>query len=1145
MKGRERWILLALVVLLLPVLFLAPSTRAHVARIWRGAVLSSKSVLSLPRSVLSHAMLGDTKNDVITGSSYHNDTSPPLRDMKQAPIGSERKREREANENPRIPSHHIDSPDGAVQSLHAPSLNMPATALNFDGIPFPGVACNCAPPDTDGEVGLTQYVQIVNEGFQVFDKSTGASVLGPSGIETVWQGFGGVCESNGHGDPIVLYDQLANRWVISQFAGSTTITDECVAVSTSSDATGSYNRYGFHLGTNFFDYPKISVWPDAYYMSMNVFNPAGTAFLGPQPFAFDRAKMLAGLPATFVSTGITGGASEDGYLPADLDGSTLPAAGAPGTFVEFPGSGVYKVFHFHADFAVPGNTTFTLFASPAATGFTELCPTARSCVPQLGTTDGLDGIGDRLMHRLAYRNFGDHESVVGNYTVSSGGVAGIRWFELRNVTAGPVTVFQESTYQPDTAWRWMGSAAMDGAGNLALGFSASSSTLNPQIRYAGRLVTDPLNMLGQGEAHLFDGAGSQVGTNNRWGDYSAMSVDPVDDCTFWYTQEYYPAPTTTFNWRTRIGSFRFPGCTPVSPPPTPAVSIHKTADAPSVLVGEQIGFVVTLTNSGTATATGLSFTDNLPSGTGISWSIDGGSTDPGWSVSGSPPAQSLVYSPTTLANGATTHAHVVSATTGASSGTYSNTAGFTTANDGSGTATASVSVSPLFCTVTEGFDDVTNLPNWAMQNNSQPLGTPTGWFQGTTSVFTSQSGAPSSYIAANFADGSGLATISNWLLTPPLILQNGGQLTFWTRTVTSPTFPDRLQVRMSLNGGSTNVGSTATSVGDFTTLLLDINPTYTTSGYPNAWTQFTVTLSGIGAPTNGRLAFRYFVENGGPSGSRSDYIGIDTVQFTCGGTTPTPTSTPTSTPTARRPARPRSRRLRPSRARRPTRRPTRRRARRRARPQSHRLKPSRALRPHGDVRRPAFTSTPTSTATAPPTQTFTSTPTSTATVPPTQTFTRTPTATATVPPTQTFTSTPTSTATVPPTQTFTSTPTATATVPPTQTFTSTPTSTATVLPTQTFTSTPTSTATVLPTQTFTSTPTSTATVPPTQTFTSTPTATATVPPTQTFTSTPTATATVPPTQTFTATSTPTFTPTSTPTLTSTRTFTPTPTPTPT
>jgi len=175
----------------------------------------------------------------------------------------------------------------------------------------------------------------------------------------------------------------------------------------------------------------------------------------------------------------------------------------------------------------------------------------------VGGSDKLDGIGDRLMYRLAYRRFRDgHESLVGNYTVKSSNVAGIRWFELRGVTAGPVTVFQESTYQPDTTWRWMGSIAMDRFGNMALGFSASDATIHPQIRWAGRLATDPLNTLAQGEAHVFDGTGSQLDTLNRWGDYSSMAIDPVDDSTFWYTQEYYPT-NSTFNWRTRIGNFHF------------------------------------------------------------------------------------------------------------------------------------------------------------------------------------------------------------------------------------------------------------------------------------------------------------------------------------------------------------------------------------------------------------------------------------------------------------------------------------------------------------------------------------------------------------------------------------------------------------
>src|SRR5207253_9916755 len=322
-----------------------------------------------------------------------------------------------------------------------------------------------------------------------------------------------------------------------------------------------------------------------YYMSMNVFNSTGTSYLGPQAFAFDRAKMLANLPATFVSPRGPLGSTVDPFLPADLDGPTLPPSAAPATFVGFPGQATspnYTTYHFHADFATPANSTFTTFASPAAAGFTALCPSTRACVPQAGvaSNSNLDGIGDRLMFRLAYRNFGDHESVVGNYTVSSGGVAAIRWFELRNVTSGPVTVYQQSTYQPDTTWRWMGSAAMDGQGNLAIGFRASSSSIHPQLRYAGRLATDPINTLTQGEAHLYDGAGSQTGSGNRWGDYSSLTIDPVDDTTFWYTNEYYSS-TTSYSRRTRIGSFKLatgaPTPTPtVSPTPTPTATPTST-----------------------------------------------------------------------------------------------------------------------------------------------------------------------------------------------------------------------------------------------------------------------------------------------------------------------------------------------------------------------------------------------------------------------------------------------------------------------------------------------------------------------------------------------------------------------------------------
>jgi hypothetical protein len=476
------------------------------------------------------------------GTSYHNDVSPSLRDLPAVAPGGRN--------------------DGAALRLLAPNA-MPPTILNFDGIPFTTI-----PPNTSGAVGLTQYVQVVNQSYQVFDKATGVSIIGPVGVHSIWSGFGGTCENNGNGDPVVLYDHLANRWLVGQVAGAT---DTCIAISTTADATGTYNRYGFHLGTNFFDSPHFGAWPDGYYMSANVFNSGGVAFLGPQAFAFDRAKMLSGMSAGFLTLGITGGASEPAFLPSDLDGAA-PPAGTGNPFVSFPGSGNYNVRLFHADFVTPANTTFDLIGNPAAASFAQLCPGTRLCVPQLGTSQKLDGLGNRLMNRLAYRKFPDHDTIVGNYVVNSNGVAGIRWFELRNVTSGSVNVFQDSTYQPDVTWRWTGSAAMDRVGNLALGFSASSDKINPQIRYAGRLAGDPANTLAQGEANLFDGTGSQT-NSSAWGPYSSMTVDPVDDCTFWYTNEYLGSGSGGGN--TRIGNFKFAECTAA---PTPTASPSPASD---------------------------------------------------------------------------------------------------------------------------------------------------------------------------------------------------------------------------------------------------------------------------------------------------------------------------------------------------------------------------------------------------------------------------------------------------------------------------------------------------------------------------------------------------------------------------------------
>jgi hypothetical protein len=498
--------------------------------------------------------------------ALHSDLSRPLRD--QPLVWPLIETELEPDLNPRLPLQHQNGPDPVIQSSFWRTLtgipSIPSPIAQWAGLAYPGSGC-CIPPDTNGEVGATQYVQIVNIRLQVFDKLTGASVLGPVAISSIWSGFGGSCENGAIGDPVVIYDQLADRWIVSQMAmpsGASVPQDECIAVSQTGDATGAWYRYGFHLTSNFLDYPKLGVWPDGYYMAANIFKASGNGgFLGPQPFVFDRSKILMGDPtATTQTVGIVGGSNQAPFIPADLDGIIPPAAGDPNHFAGYPqGSPLsYKIWAYHVDFVNPANSTFTSEASVPAASFTELCH--GGCVPQLGTTVKLDSLNDRLMFRNAYRHFSDgHESLLDNYTVSANSVAGIRWIELRRTQPGNWGILQESTYQPDATWRWMASIASDNQGNIALGFSASSSSINPQIRYAGRLASDPLNIL-SGEQHLFDGTGSQNGTYTRWGDYTDLTVDPVDDCTFYYTNEYF-VTNTGLGWKTRIGYFKFAECT--------------------------------------------------------------------------------------------------------------------------------------------------------------------------------------------------------------------------------------------------------------------------------------------------------------------------------------------------------------------------------------------------------------------------------------------------------------------------------------------------------------------------------------------------------------------------------------------------------
>ena len=457
--------------------------------------------------------------------------------------------------------------DPVARTLAAPLTGV-STIINFDG---QSAADNrrvfgfaFVPPDTNGAVGASQYVQMVNVTFAVYSKRDGTLQLGPAPIHSLWSGFGGLCENGGEtatysdgGDPVVLYDHLADRWLVSQlqFDETFTKTAQCVAISTSSDATGSYNRYEFDYGVNFPDYPKFGIWPDAYYNTINVF-PA-KSFAGAQACAFDRAAMLAGRAANAIC--FQQPSSVSSLLPADLDGSTLPPSGAPNYFVGLADGTHLQMFRFHADFANPAASTLSGPQLIAVAPFNEICARANTaaCIAEPEPGEKVDGLSDRVMFRLAYRNFGDHESLVVNHTVEGGALGGVRWYEIRNPGTVP-SVFQQGTIvDPDTDF-WLGSVAMDRVGDIAVGFSAMGKRDFSSVYVAGRKASDPLGVM-FGPLRLTIGSGVQVNSYKRWGDYSSMTVDPKDDCTFWYTQEYYVS-TGSFNWATRVGAFKFDGC---------------------------------------------------------------------------------------------------------------------------------------------------------------------------------------------------------------------------------------------------------------------------------------------------------------------------------------------------------------------------------------------------------------------------------------------------------------------------------------------------------------------------------------------------------------------------------------------------------
>jgi len=539
------------------------------------------------------------------------DTSKPLRELAKtasaAKAATSKIEEVRPDRGPAVADRGY-SGDAAVQASGAARnaavapQAIPGTIANFEGMSnqdnFNVFGFRVNPPDPNGEVGPNHYVEVINLVFAVYTK-TGTLLLGPVDTGSLWAGFPVDECTEPSGDPIVLYDQFADRWIITQLTTrGINFPDEplnlfynCVAISTTGDPTGSYFRYAFTTGFNFPDYPKIGVWRDSYVITTREFGILDPSIYGIGVYGLERNKMIEGDPnARAVSFLLQEGPVPlnligDGLLPPDIDGKTKPKSDVPAPIIGsqddgFPygaTSDALNVWEFDVKWRSTPIASIVFKAQLPVASFDSVFPCAgplgsRDCLPQPGITNTaqyLDILSyrQRPIWRLAYRNTGAYETMVTNQSVEAlPGLGGTRWYEIRR-TNGTYSVHQQGTFAPnDGIHRWMGSIAMDKKGNAALGYSVVNATdVFPGIRYTGRLAGDPLGQMTLGEGTIINGTASQTHTNSRWGDYTAMTVDPVDDCTFWYVNEYYTvagaasAPLGN-GWQTRIASFRLPNC---------------------------------------------------------------------------------------------------------------------------------------------------------------------------------------------------------------------------------------------------------------------------------------------------------------------------------------------------------------------------------------------------------------------------------------------------------------------------------------------------------------------------------------------------------------------------------------------------------
>jgi uncharacterized repeat protein (TIGR01451 family) len=858
-------------------------------------------------------------------------------DLRNLPQTAPKQRERPERE---IDPHPVELPGGRAMAPTAPaplpSAPAPAPSITFDGLDRANFGQGY-PPDTNGDVGPTYYIQTINSSVGVFRKSDGVRVAAFSFDTLMAQGnFGNLCDTNNFGDPVVLYDTFEDRWVLTDFAftvdGSGNVINppgafQCFAVSKTGDpVSGGWNFYSINTTGGLGDYPKLSIWTDGIYMSANMFGySAGASFQNPRVFAFNKMQMYAGAPTVQVVT-LNAPAGDFTLLPSNarLQAGT-PPAGTPAYFVStWQFLNAVSVYKFHVDWAHIGNSTFTGPDAPLAATSWPNASVANA--PSLGG-NSLDVLQIRAMMQNQYSNIGGVESLWTTHTVrraNTTGFAAPRWYQV-DVTGGTVATSlpQATTWDPDGANvmnRFMPSLAVDRAGNLALGYSTSSSTTKPAIKYAGRLASDPVNTFSQGEQVLIQGTGTQTGNCGgtacaRWGDYSAMTLDP-DGCTFWYTSEYYAVDGLSY--LTRIGSFSYPSCTMVGAGGTVSGTITaQTGGAPLSGAVVMLGSRSTTTN-----ASGQYAFSAIPAGTypTISASFPG-------CVSGTASNIAVVDSTTTtqdfaLASGPTNAcltdttqadfqagvATNIDLTTSAGDATLTNSDAVDQQNASVGTSGVGITTTTwggqsftpattgnlkqidvnLFCSGCTG-----TTPNLTLSIRATSGGLPTGADLATATI-TGFNGGASAYYTATFS--------------PALAVTAGTQYAFAIRPTVNPSPGTYALTRSGTStagadvyaGGTRVAGATSGTVwsipltggistdsgfkvyinsgyrtsGDLVSSVKDANPA---AGYMPSWT----TLSWTGTtPANTSLRFQAAASNSvngpfnfvGPDGTAGTYF---------------------------------------------------------------------------------------------------------------------------------------------------------------------------------------------------------------------------------------------------------------------------------